>query len=350
MKASPRREAPGAAAGTPMQNDFTSMTRRRFLVAAGALGFGLPPLARARADAGYGGITPNAKFYVTTYAVTPRVDARNWRLRIRGLVKQPLALDYAALRQLPAVHEEMTLECIGNPPNGSLIGNAWWEGTSLAALLERAGVRHAATYAALRAADGYSTGIALDELMRKENFVAYRMNGAALPAAHGYPARIFIPGKFGMKQPKWLTEIELVDRPYIGYWERRGWSNSAWRKLNSGFFYPPTNPDASLIARLTQTHHVRAPVELVGWAINGPAGIRRVEVRAEGGSWRSATLVRNRSPYIWTVWKYRFAPARPGRYEIAVRATGGDGTVQPATHPADNSGTEAQARIIVEVT
>lgn len=334
-----------------MRSDVTNLTRRRFLIAAaGALGFGLPALASAEPAAGYGGITPNAKFYVTTYAVTPRVEAHSWRLRIGGLVKRPLALDYSALQQLPALREEMTLECIGNPPNGSLIGNAWWEGTSLAALLERAGVKREASYAALRAADGYSTGITLDELMRKQNFLAYRMNGGPLPAAHGYPARIFIPGKFGMKQPKWLTEIELVDRPYIGYWERRGWSNSAWRKLNSGFFYPPTAADASLIARLTQPHRVRAPVELVGWAINGPAGVRRVEVRAENGSWHPATLVRNRSPYIWTVWSYRFAPARPGRYEIAVRATGGDGTVQPAAHPADNSGTEAQARIIVEVT
>jgi DMSO/TMAO reductase YedYZ molybdopterin-dependent catalytic subunit len=332
-----------------MRSDF-NLTRRRFLIAAaGALSWGLPAPASARDDGGYGGITPNDKFYVTTYALTARVNTQTWRLHIGGLVKQPLALDYSALRQLPALRQEMTLECIGNPPNGSLIGNGWWEGTNLAALLERAGVQRKAVYAVLRAADGYSTGIALDELMRKQNFIAYRMNGVALPAAHGYPARVFIPGKFGMKQPKWLTGIELVDRPYLGYWERRGWSNSAWRKLNSGFFYPPTAPEASLITRLTQPHRVRAPVELVGWAINGPAGVRRVEVRAAGGSWHQAVLVRNRSPYIWTVWKYRFAPAKPGRYEISVRATGGDGVVQPAVHPADNGGTEAQARIVLDV-
>ncbi|HLH75502.1 MAG TPA: molybdopterin-dependent oxidoreductase [Candidatus Binataceae bacterium] len=328
-----------------MRSDFTNLTRRRFLIAtAGILSWGFP----VPVSAGYGGITPNAQFYVTTYAVTPRVDPQSWRLRIGGLVKQPLALDFFSLQQLPHVRQEMTLECIGNPPNGSLIGNAWWEGTNLAALLERVGIKRQAVYAVLRAADGYSTGIALDELLRKQNFIAYRMNGVPLPAAHGYPARIFIPGKFGMKQPKWLTEIELVDRPYLGYWEKRGWSNSAWRKLNSGFFYPPTAADASLITRLTQPHRVRTPVELSGWAINGPAGVRRVEVRAAGASWHQATLVRNHSPYIWTVWKYRFT-AKPGRYEISVRATGGDGAVQPAAHPADNSGTEAQARIVLDV-
>jgi DMSO/TMAO reductase YedYZ molybdopterin-dependent catalytic subunit len=98
-------------------------------------------------------------------------------------------------------------------PNGT--------GFKLKPLLHRAGVKPNAIYAAMRAADGYYTGVPLAELMRDENWLAYRMNGEPLPPEHGFPLRIFIPGKYGMKQPKWLTEIELVGTPFIGYWEAR---------------------------------------------------------------------------------------------------------------------------------
>ncbi len=336
------------------------MRRRRFIRIAGAAIAlaGAPAAARAIASAdipeapagGWGGFTPNADFYVTTYGTTPRVDAGQWRLKIHGLVKNSLELDLAAVKAIAPVNETLTLECIGNPPNGTVIGNASWTGPKLGSLLERARPLSKAVYAKLRAADGYTTGIPIDEMMRKENFLPYLMNGVPLPPQHGYPLRIFIPGKYGMKQPKWLTEIEFVDREFIGYWEARGWTNSAWRKVNSGFFYPQAN--YSLLDVVAPEAKVRAPVEMVGWALAGPSGIRWVDVSTDDGrTWNAAELSgNNRSPYIWTVWKYRFAPSERGRYHVRVRATDGDGHSQPPSDPDRAAGMSAQVRLALAVT
>jgi DMSO/TMAO reductase YedYZ molybdopterin-dependent catalytic subunit len=333
------------------------MRRRKFIRVAGAAIAlaGAPAAVRVLAAAGapripggWGGFTPNAKFYVTTYGATPRVNAAQWRLKIGGLVKNPLELDLAAVKALPPVNETLTLECIGNPPNGTSIGNAQWVGPKLNPLLERARPSAKAVYARLQAADGYTTGIPVDELMRKDNFLPYLMNGAPLPPEHGYPLRIFIPGKYGMKQPKWLTEIEFVDKEFIGYWERQGWTNSAWRKVNSGFFYPQAN--YSLLDMSTPQAKVTAPIEMVGWALAGPSGIRRVDLSTDDGeTWQAAELIENRSPYIWTVWKYRFAPAERGLYHVRVRATDGDGHAQPPSDPDRAAGMSAQARLELAV-
>ena len=333
------------------------MNRRRFLtLATSALSIGsLPAAVRSlaaatQAPAGrWGGITPNADFYITSYGRTPRVDAAEWRLKIHGLVANPAELDLATLKSMPPVKEMLTLECIGNPPNGSAIGNAIWVGPKLKPLLERARPSGKAVYAALQAADGYATGIPIDELMREENFLPYLMNGVELPPEHGYPLRIFIPGKYGMKQPKWLTEIEFVDREFIGYWEARGWSNSAWRKVNSGFFYPQAG--YSFLNLLAPQATVKAPVNMAGWALAGTSGIRRVDVSTDdGATWNAAELVQNSSPYIWTVWKYSFAPRSSGHYRVRVRATDGAGRSQPTSDPDSAAGMSAQARLELAVT
>ena len=158
-------------------------------------------------------ITPNDEFYVTSKGLTPRVDRDRWQLRIDGLVSSPLSLGFANLLALPPVEKQLTLECISNPIGGNALGNAKWTGTPLLPLLERAGPAKEASYAIFYAADGFTTGHPLSRLLNKENFIAYRMNGQDLPSDHGYPARLFIPGKFGMKQPKWFTRIELASKP-----------------------------------------------------------------------------------------------------------------------------------------
>jgi DMSO/TMAO reductase YedYZ molybdopterin-dependent catalytic subunit len=332
------------------------MTRRKFVRLAGsALALSGLPLAgriasaqQSLASANFGGLTPNSDFYITSYAATPQIDAAKWSLKIKGLVSRPLELSYADLKRLPPIEQTLTLECISNAPNGSAISNARWVGVKLRPLLERAGVRPNAVYAAMRAGDGFYTGVPLDEIMREENFLPYLMNGVPLPAEHGFPLRIFIPGKYGMKQPKWLTEIELVDREFTGYWEARGWSNSAWRKINSGFFSP--KPPHGWLSLLEPSASVKAPVDIVGWALAGPSGVRKVEVSTDGGqSWNEAELVSNPSPYIWTVWKYRFAPPKPGKYAVRVRATAGDGVRQPERDPQTGSGMSGQPRMDLEI-
>jgi DMSO/TMAO reductase YedYZ molybdopterin-dependent catalytic subunit len=201
------------------------LSRRNFIrMMSSALALTGVPLARVavgedRGSGEFGGLTPNRDFYVTSYGGTPRVDLNRWNLKIHGLVERPMALTYADIMRMPAIRQTLTLECIGNPPDGSAIGNAEWTGVKLKPLLERAGVRRSAVYVAMRAADGYATGVPAAEIMRDENWLVYLMNGQRLPAEHGYPLRIFIPGKYGMKQPKWLTDLEFVATPFIGFWE-----------------------------------------------------------------------------------------------------------------------------------
>ena len=334
------------------------LTRRKFLtVATSALALASIPLnARiARASAPptsklkFGGPTPNSKFYVTSYASTPTVDVNSWNFSIKGMVENPLRLSYADIRKLPSIDQMLTLECISNPPDGTAISNAVWTGVKLRPLLERARVKRGAKFVAMRGADGYHTVVPLDELMREENFLPYLMNGDPLPADHGYPLRIFIPGKYGMKQPKWITEIEFADHEIPGYWETRGWSHSAWRKVNSGLFSPRV--EGGLIALFDKTAQATAPLDIYGWALAGPSGIKRVEVSSDDGvTWRNAELVANSSPYIWTVWKYRFAPKSPGTFMIRVRATDGAGIAQPPTDPQTGNGMSGQARLALAVT
>jgi hypothetical protein len=330
---------------------LTQMTRRQFIILAGIAIASADPLAHAApaASTSFGGPTPNDKFYITSYGGTPSVDVDAWRLRITGLVKHPLVLSYRDIRAMAPINETLTLECISNPPDGDAISNAKWTGVKLAPLLERAGVKSSAVYAAMRGADGYYTGVPTDEIMRPENFLPYLMNGVPMPSAHGYPLRIFIPGKYGQKQPKWLTEIQFVDHEFIGYWEARGWSNSAWRKVNSGFFSPRLT--GSFFDIFGRAVPVKAPADIVGWALAGPSGIRRVQVSIDGGrTWHDARFAANTSPYVWTVWKYRFAPSTPGDYPVRVRATSGDGTTQPVEDPQTGSGMSGQPTMTLRVT
>ncbi|MHB8382801.1 MAG: molybdopterin-dependent oxidoreductase [Candidatus Binataceae bacterium] len=345
-----------------MNNSRTSgfvtniLTRRKFIGVAGVAiviaGIaGADSLVRASASAvsTLGGSTPNSHFYITSYASTPAVDPSAWRLSIKGLVANPFELSYAQIKSLPQIDETLTLECIGNPPDGTLIGNARWRGVRLRPLLERARLDRRAVWVVMRAADGYYTGLPVEELLRAENFLPWMMNGVPLPPDHGYPVRIFIPGKYGMKQPKWITELEFLDRPATGYWEARRWSNSAWRKVNSGFFSPHIK--GGMMSLFDRSAKVAAPADIYGWALAGPSGIKRVQASFDNGvSWHDARLMSNQSPYIWTVWKYRFAPDTPGKYMVSIRATDGNGVAQPLTDPQTGSEMSGQARMSLEVT
>jgi DMSO/TMAO reductase YedYZ molybdopterin-dependent catalytic subunit len=332
------------------------LTRRQFLTyaASATAAAAIPALAHAitpapPAQLRYGGPTPNPDFYITSYSGTPRVDAAYWKLQIHGLVAHPLTLSYAELKRQPAIREMLTYECISNTPDGSAISSAVFTGTRLKPLLERAGIRAGAVYAAMHAADGYYTGVPIEEIMNGDTFLLYEMNGTPLPPVHGYPVRIFIPGKYGMKQPKWITEINFVDKKFTGYWEARGWSDEAWRKVNSGLFHP--QPDWSVFSFFAPPSAKLAPGPniLWGWAFAGKSGIRGVDVSTDGGkSWHKADLVENSSPNVWTVWKYPFAPAR-GSYQLRIRATDGNGVSQPPTSTQRGSGMDGQPQLTLNV-
>jgi hypothetical protein len=264
-------------------------------------------------------ITSNDDFYVTSKGAAPYLKASEWKLNIDGLVANPLTLSFSELLALPRIERVLTLECISNPIGGNALGNAKWTGTPLKPLLERANPSRKATHTVLHAADGFSSGHPIARLWNEENFLAYQMNGEDLPPNHGYPARIFIPGKFGMKQPKWITRIEFVSKASLGFWERQGWSDDCERWAHARF------SDLKSGARLSGKN-----LELTGYAVGNLNGIKTVEISLDDGrSWKPATLFSNPSPVVWTFWKYIWINPMPGEYTLRVRATDGKGRVQP---------------------
>jgi DMSO/TMAO reductase YedYZ molybdopterin-dependent catalytic subunit len=279
-------------------------------------------------------VTPNRLHYVVdTSIIDPDVDVGSWRLRVGGLVGRPIELGYQELLAMPAIEQYVTLQCISNFVGGDLVGTAKWTGVPLRDLLERAGgVAEGAVRVAFHAVGGYTDSLPLGKALEPATVVAYGMNDRSLPRAHGYPARIIVPGIYGMKNVKWLERIEVVDYDYRGYWQRSdGWDNLAEVKTASRIDVP-----AELAA-------VEGPVEIAGLAWAGDRGIRRVEVSADGGrTWAPAVLRRELAPAAWRQWRLPWQPAGSGRLVLQVRAVDSGGVVQTAQqappHPSGASG------------
>ena len=173
-------------------------------------------------------ITSNDDFYrVDIDLAPPRIDADRWRLQLGGLVARPRSLTIAELRGRAAVTEVITLECISNPVGGDLISTAPWTGVRLGELLREAGIDARARAVAFRSVDGFHESTDLARATADSTLLVYAMNGAPLPADHGFPLRLYMPDRHGMKLPKWIERIDVVEHPPPGYWVERGWSRTA---------------------------------------------------------------------------------------------------------------------------
>lgn len=274
-------------------------------------------------------VTPTVDHYVVDEEFfDPEIDPKTWRLRVFGLVDTELSLTYDQLLAMPAVEQYFTLECISNQVGGDLMSTARWTGVPMRLILARAGVKGGAVEVVSRAVGGYSDSLPMSDALRSGTLVAIGMNGTALPRAHGFPARILAPGHYGMKQPKWLESLEVVDQPYQGYWEHRGWSKTAIVKTT---------------ARTDTTGANAAPYMLAGVAFAGDRGISKVEVSFDqGSSWKEADLESELSASTWRRWRLPFTPGAPGTVAALVRATDGDGDLQSPTvadtYPSGASG------------
>lgn len=274
--------------------------------------------------------TSASDFYtIDTALFDPVVDAETWRLEIGGLVGRGFELAYDELTATPSVTFDSTLECISNEIGGDLISTGRWVGVPLRTLLERARVGDGVLEVVSTSVDGYADSMPIDVAMRETSIVAFGLDGRPLPTAHGFPARLLVPGRYGMKQPKWLRSIELVDRPFEGYWERRGWSKAAIVKTMS---------------RIDAATADGAERVVAGVAFAGDRGISRVEVSLDdGATWHDADLEAPLSPLTWRRWRYRFATnAGSGTTTIVVRGTDGEGETQTQLvadpHPDGASG------------
>lgn len=265
-------------------------------------------------------VTDNRVFYrVDIDPIPPQLDLDSWTLKIHGKVNSPVTLDKTSFSSLPAVDEYATLECVSNTinPPGGLISNAKWTGVPLATLLNQAGVAPSAKYVIFRCGDGYTVGIPLEHALLPSAVLAFKMNDVTLPTEHGFPLRAIVPGIYGMMNAKWITEIEVTDQIYLGYWQARGWSNDARIKTTSIIYYPISNVKAN------------ESTPIAGVAFAGDRGISKVEVSVDGGNtWNTATLKKPRSSYSWVLWAYPWTPTSSGTAHIMARATDGTGQLQ----------------------
>ena len=286
-------------------------------------------------------LTSNEDFYrIDINTRPPEVDGAGWTLQVDGLVEQPLALTLDDLRTFPAVSQVITLECISNPVGGDLISTSRWTGARLKDVLDRAGMSPSATEAYVTAADSFYESITMSDITDPRTLLVYEMNGVPLSKEHGFPLRVYIPNRHGMKQPKWIERIELIDRHGPGYWVDRGWDAQA-------IVHTTSVVDAVDTAAADAGS---GTVPIGGIAYAGARGISKVEVQVDDGPWVEAVLrAPALSPLSWVQWRYDW-PYTSGRHSIQVRAYDGKGQLQVTERrPPSPSGATGIDSLIVNL-
>jgi len=334
-----------------------------------------------RADLAAHAVTPVGLFYVRNHGPVPEPDPAAWRLRVDGLVGRELVLTLDDLRSgLLEQHEVVaTLQCAGNRRAGLIAvrdipgeapwgpgatGTASWHGVRLADVLAAAHPAAAAAHVGFEALDRseeadppqrYGSSIPLDKAGRPEVLLAFAMNGEPLPAAHGAPVRVVVPGYIGARSVKWLEHIELRDRPWDGYFQ-----STAYRMLpvdgepapGAGFALGLVALNSDVLVPEDNAAVAAGPVDLRGYAFaGGERHVVRVDVSVDGGAdWRQAELLEDLGRWAWRQWQLTIElPA--GDHDVHVRAWDSSA----ATQPEDPAGlwnpkgycNNAQARIRV---
>lgn len=307
--------------------------------------------------------TPNNRFFVRYHnAVIPEVKAGEWRLRIGGdAVVTPLELTLEQLRRdFKPVEIAALCLCSGNRRglfqpqvpgiqwSSGAMGNARWRGVRLKDVLAGAGIGKSALEVSLDGADSgvlkttpdFIKSLPLAKALDENTLIAFEMNGEPLPHWNGFPARLIIPGWTATYWMKHLTAVNVISKPFDGFWMKTAYRIPKDRFPNGQFGSQETGTNMpitemvvnSLITNLVdgQTLAVAKPMEIKGVAWDGGNGIAQVDVSTDGGnSWNQATLRQDYGRFSWRQWQYVLEPKRPGAYRIMVRATSYSGASQP---------------------
>jgi DMSO/TMAO reductase YedYZ molybdopterin-dependent catalytic subunit len=311
-------------------------------------------------------ITPVEHFYVRSHLpVPPALDAAAWKLQIEGEVGTPLTLGMADLRAMPSSTVTMTLECAGNgraffePPVAGIqwgkgaVGTARWTGVRMADLLKRAGARDTGRLVLMNGADrppatmpDFIRQVPMAKALDPDTIVAYEMNGQPIPPVHGFPLRAIIPGWEGAYAVKWLTNLNVVDREFDGFWVATAYRYPVKRVA------PGAAVDAKDMAPLTglvvkslitrPLDGARIPpgrVAVAGFAWAGEQSIAKVDISLDHGlTWQAARLVGEQARYAWRRFEIDVETKKAESYLIMARATDGKGQSQPAVPNWNPSG------------
>jgi DMSO/TMAO reductase YedYZ molybdopterin-dependent catalytic subunit len=293
--------------------------------------------------------TPNDTFFAVQHYNVPAVDAATYRLRVDGLVNRPLELSLADLRARRRIEQIIGFECSGNnnPRANPLVGNARWAGVSLATLLRDAGLKPSGREIVFFGADTgmeeithggmpqrveqhFGRSMSADEALRSDAILAYEMNGAALPQAHGAPLRLLVPGWYGVANVKWLERIHVQDARFVNRFMGRDYVTLRGEGDGPALTWNETSVSRirikSAIGRVTQ---IGSTYRIVGFALTDGTPLRSIEVKIDDGPWREAVMSRENTQYSWKIFTYQWTGATPGDHTLVSRATDIQGNVQP---------------------
>ncbi|SMO39738.1 molybdopterin-dependent oxidoreductase [Halorubrum cibi] len=272
----------------------------------------------------FGGMPPTvtspSDHYVVDVNVNPPViDPGAWSLDVDGAVAEPYSLAYDDLvGHEESLEQTTTMVCISNEVGGDLIGTAHWTGVQLSDLVAAAGPAEGAVDVVTYAADGYSEAIPMEIVERDDILIAYGMGDRTLETEHGFPARLLVPGRYGMKMTKWIERIEVSGVDHEAYWEERGWDEEAVANTMSYVRTGVRDGDRVVVGGVA-----------FGGLETGLEELASVEVSVDGGeTWNGGELEPQVAPHAWRRWRYAFDAPDETAFDVVVRAVRRDGTVQ----------------------
>ncbi len=300
-----------------------------------------------------GDVTPTAQFYRRNHFPIPVLEEAAWRLGVGGMVRRPLSLSLCELTQLPAETAAVTLECAGNgrtlfrPSTPGLqwgfgaTGTAEWTGPRLADVLASAGIQRGACEVIFGGADRgivdgvphpirFERSLPVRDALESGALLAYAMNGQPLPARHGYPLRLVVPGWYAVASVKWLTDIRVVAEPFGGFFQDADYVYE-WSRGGTAAREPVRLQEVrAVITRPGVGQELTCGAVIVrGVAWSGAAPIARVEVSVADGPWQKARLTGVPAAHGWQQWEFLASGLRPGEARIRARASDLAGRVQP---------------------
>ena len=288
--------------------------------------------------------TPVGDFYIVQHYNQPEIAAEDYRLRISGMVDRPMELTLADLQARQRMEIDAGFECGGNRAAifHGLIGNARWGGVSLRELLLEARIQDPGREVVFYGADAgtesirderveqnFGRSMHRDDALRPETMLAWEMNGEPLNVYHGAPVRLIVPGWYGISNVKWLTQIHVQDRRYMGRFMARDYVTLSRRDIGGVERWEERSVTRmrlkSSVVRVTRN---AGEHEIMGFVLNDGTPLRSVEIRIDDGAWQPAAIDPESTQYSWKLFRYAWQDAAPGEHTIISRVTDVNGQVQ----------------------
>jgi DMSO/TMAO reductase YedYZ molybdopterin-dependent catalytic subunit len=308
-------------------------------------------------------LTPNELFFVRSHWIPRQPDLKSWKLTIDGEVETPLTLTLAELKKLPRVEATCVLQCAGNGRGlytpalpgvqwrYGAAGNARWSGVRVRDVLDRAGLKSSAKHLHTFGSDvppgkvpPFHRSVELEKVLA-DGILAFEMNGQPLPAAHGAPLRLIVPGWAGDHWMKWIVRLFPSAEPQKGFYMETAYRYPL-KPGEPGVAFKPEEmaPVTELFVKANITTAPKKAkaghtCDIRGFALSGAPDIAKVEISDDDGvTWQDALLDPRHEPYAWRLWSHRWTPSRTGAARICARATDSKGAVQPRQAVWNQSG------------